>query len=79
MKISKGTIVRLIAVLFVIVNLILKAAGKPVIEIDEGTIGAFVDAVITIAVIIIAFWKNNSFSKAAIKADEFLKKLKEGK
>lgn len=80
MKISKGTIVRLIAVLFVIVNLILKALGKPIIEIDEGTILAVVDAVITIAIVVVAFWKNNSFSQAAIKADEFLKKLKsEGK
>ena len=80
MKISKDTIVRLIAVLFVIVNLILKALGKPIIEIDEGTILAVVDAIITIAIVVVAFWKNNSFSEAAIKADEFLKKLKsEGK
>ena len=79
MKISKGTIVRLIAVLFVIVNLILKAVGKPIVDVDEGTILAFVEAVITIAVIVVSFWKNNSFSQAAIKADEFLKKLKEGK
>lgn len=76
MKISKGTIVRLISVLFVIVNLILKAVGKPVIDIDEGSILAVVEAVITIAVVAVAFWKNNSFSPAAIKADEFLKKLK---
>lgn len=76
MKISKGTIVRLIAVLFVIVNLILKALGKPIIEIDEGTILAVVDAIITIAIVVVAFWKNNSFSQAAIKADAFLKQLK---
>lgn len=80
MKISKGTIVRLIAVVIVIVNLILKAFGKPIIDIDEGTILAVVEAFITIAVVIVSFWKNNSFSEAAIKADEFLKKLKsEGK
>lgn len=76
MKISKGTIVRLISVLFVIVNLILKAIGKPVIDIDEGSILAVVEAIITIAVVAVAFWKNNSFSQAAIKADAFLKQLK---
>lgn len=80
MKISKGTIVRLICVMLVIVNLILKAFGKPIIDIDEGTILAVVEAFITIAVVAVGFWKNNSFSEAAIKADEFLKKLKsEGK
>lgn len=76
MKISKGTIVRLICILFVIINLFLKAIGKPVIDIDEGTILAVVESLITIAVVVVSFWKNNSFSSAAIKADEFLKKLK---
>lgn len=80
MKISKGTIVRLVGILFVIINLFLKAIGKPVIDIDEGTILAVVESLITIAVVVVSFWKNNSFSNAAIKADEFLKKLKnEGK
>jgi len=32
---------------------------------------------IEVAVIIVAFWKNNSFTDKAIKADEFLKNLKE--
>ncbi|MBO5957554.1 MAG: phage holin [Bacteroidales bacterium] len=76
MKISKGTIARLIAVVIVIVNMILKAVGKPIIDIDEGTILAVVEAFITIAVVVVAFWKNNSFSEAAIKADAFLKQLK---
>ena len=36
----------------------------------------FVETVIEIAIIVVGFWKNNSFSQAAIKADAFLKQLK---
>ena len=42
MKISKSTIVRLLSVLIVIVNLVLKALGKSPIEADEGTIASIV-------------------------------------
>lgn len=76
MKISKGTIIRTAMLLLVIVNLILKAFGKPIIDLDEGTILYWLEYIIEIAVILVTFWKNNSFSPAAIKADEFLKELK---
>ena len=38
MKISKGTIIRTIALAVVLLNLLLKALGKPLIEFDEGTV-----------------------------------------
>lgn len=79
MKISKGTIIRLIAFIIVSLNLVLKACGKPIINVDDSIIAGIVEGAITLAVYIVTFWKNNSFSQAAIKADEFLKKLKEGK
>ena len=76
MKISKGTIIRTIALAVVLFNLLLKALGKPLIEFDEGTVLYWFEYIVEIAVIIVTFWKNNSFSPAAIKADEILKKLK---
>lgn len=76
MKISKGTIVRTIVLAVVLLNLLLKALGKPVIDLDEGTIFYWLEFAIEIAVIIVTFWKNNSFSPYAIKADEFLKELR---
>lgn len=76
MKISKGTIIRTIALAVVILNMILKALGKPLIDYDEGTVMYWLEYIIEIAVIIVTFWKNNSFSPAAIKADEILKQLK---
>ena len=77
MKISKGTIIRTIALAVVLLNLLLKALGKPLIEFDEGSALIWLEYIIEVAVIAVTFWKNNSFSAAAIKADEFLKQLKE--
>lgn len=77
-NISKGTIVRTIMIVIVLVNLILKACGKPLIDVEEHTLFYWLEVILEIGVIITTFWKNNSFSKAAIKADDFLKKLKNG-
>ena len=76
MKISKGTIIRTIALAVVLLNMVLKALGKPLIDYDEGTVMYWLEYIIEIAVILVTFWKNNSFSPAAIKADEILKQLK---
>lgn len=77
MKISKGTIVRTIMLVIVIVNMILKACGKNIINIDENQILTVLEYIIEIAVIAVNWWKNNSFTENAKKADEFLKTLKE--
>ena len=77
MKISKSTIVRTILTLLVIINFILERMGIDVIPTDEYTILMFVETGIEIAIIAVGFWKNNSYSKKAIKADEFLKELRE--
>ena len=79
MKISKGTIVRTIALLIVIINLILKQFGIDAINVSENEILSFIEALIEITIIIVGFWKNNSYTQKAIQADEFLKKLRESK
>lgn len=76
MKISKGTIIRTIALAVVLLNLLLKALGKPLIDFDEGSALVWLEYIIEVAVILVTFWKNNSFSEYAIKADEFLQQLK---
>lgn len=77
MKIKKSTIVRTILLLIVLVNLVLKAFGVNLIPIDENMIYNIVELLIEVAVIVVAFWKNNSFSPKAIKADEYLRNLRE--
>jgi SPP1 family holin len=77
MKITKSTIVRTILVALVLVNFILERNGIDVIPTDENTVTMFVETAMEVAVILVAWWKNNSFSPAAIRADKFLKELKE--
>ena len=77
MKISKSTIVRTILVVLAIVNFALERFGIDLIPVDENQILMFVETAIEIAIIVVGFWKNNSYTPKAIKADEFLKELKE--
>lgn len=77
MNISKGTIVRTIMLVIVIINMVLKHFGLDVINVSESEILSAVEMLIELAVILVTFWKNNSFTDKAIKADEFLKTLKE--
>lgn len=79
MEISKGTIVRTIMLVVVVINLVLKHFGIDVINVEESQVLKFVEVLIEVGTIIVAFWKNNSFTDKAIKADNFLKQLKEGK
>lgn len=78
MKITKGTITRSILLFIVVLNMLLKKMGLNPFNIDKGTTAYFVETVLELLVIIVSFWKNNSFSKNAIRADEFLRALKEG-
>lgn len=76
MKTSKSTIVRTILAIIVLVNIILEKCGIDIIPTDEYTITLLLELVIEIAILVVGFWKNNSFTESAKKADEYLKKLR---
>lgn len=76
MSISKGTIARTVMLVIVIINLVLKQLGHDLINVSESEILSVVEMLIELAVIVVSFWKNNSYTQNAIKADEFLKNLK---
>lgn len=75
--ISKGTIVRTISLVIVLINIVLKKFGVDLINVSESEILEAVEMLIEVAVILVSFWKNNSYTQNAIKADEYLKHLKE--
>lgn len=77
MKITKATIVRTILIALAVINFALERFGVDLIPVDENAILMLVETAIEIAVIVVGFWKNNSFTEKAIKADEFLKELRE--
>ena len=77
MKISKGTIVRTIMIVLVIINMILGRMGYDIIDVNENEVLEVVEILIEIAIIVVGFWKNNSYTEKAIRADEFLRGLRE--
>lgn len=76
MKVSTETIIRTVLLVVAIVNQLLTAAGKNPLPFSDDEIYTGLTAVFTIATTAWAWWKNNSFSKNAIKADEYLNELK---
>lgn len=77
MKISKGTIVRTILLVITLLNMALQHFNIDIIKVDESEVANVVEYIIQIAIIVVGFWKNNSYTEKAIKADEFFRKLKE--
>lgn len=73
-KIEKGTIVRTAVLAFALINQILAAGGKSPLPFTEDEAGQAVSVVLTAAASLWAWWKNNSFTQAAIAADEQMKK-----
>ena len=57
-------------------NQILSACGKPVLPIESATVEQLVTAGITTVAALVAWWKNNSFTPAALQADQTYDKLK---
>lgn len=74
--ISAGTIARTACLLLALTNQILSACGKPVLPIESSTVEQLVTAGITTVAALIAWWKNNSFTTAAIQADKYLEDKK---
>lgn len=74
--ISAGTIARTACLLLALTNQVLSALGKPVLPIESATVEQLVTAGITTVTALIAWWKNNSFTAAALEADKTLDHLK---
>lgn len=78
MKIKKDTIIRTAVLTLALANQILVSAGHDIIPISDEQINEMITLGFTVGASLWAWWKNNSFTKNAIKADETLKAMKEG-
>lgn len=78
-KITSGTIIRTIVLIVALINQILTSTGHSIIPITDEQIDSVVSIIFTIVASVIAWWKNNSFTKAAIEADNTMKNLKSSK
>lgn len=77
MNITAGTIARTIILVLALLNQLLTATGHSVINISDESINTLISTGFTIVTAIIAWWKNNSFTQSALKADEVMREGKE--
>lgn len=71
-KIEKMTIVRTAVLAFALVNQALMISGHNPLPFSEEEVGEAVSMVLTAVAALWAWWKNNSFTQAAIAADALL-------
>ena len=75
-QITSGTIARTVILILALVNQVLTATGHSIINISDENINTLISTGFTIISAIIAWWKNNSFTQAAIMADEVMREDK---
>ena len=75
-KITSGTIARTVILILALMNQVLTAMGRSIIKVSDDDINTLISTGFTIVSALIAWWKNNSFTQSAIKADAVMKEDK---
>jgi len=75
-EIKPETWARTICFILALINQVLAVLGRNQIKFVESDVYQIVSAIFTVVTGIIAWWKNNSFTKAAIQADVYLDELR---
>lgn len=77
-NVARGTWVRIISLLLVLVNLIsVSVFDFKLLPFEEESINEGVSIVLTIVVTVWTTWKNNAFTKEAQMADQYLERIKD--
>ena len=76
MQISTATIVRTVLLVLALLNQVLTISGYSPIPLEDETVNEFIATGSTIIIAIVTWWKNNSFTQAAIQADRVMKDIK---
>lgn len=75
--VSSKTVARTIVLILALTNQVLTMCGVNPLPFSDETVYETVTLCFTIGASAWAWWKNNSFTENAIKADEYLKELNE--
>ena len=78
MRCKKETVVRTVVLLVSLLNQVLTLIGKNPLPFSDSTVYEGVSLLCTIGTSLWAWWKNNSFTSAALAADAYLETLKGG-
>lgn len=75
-KIDSQVIARTIILAIALINQIFAIFGRQQIPVQEDTVYQIVSLLFTIITTVWSWWKNNSFTPEAIKADAYMHELK---
>ena len=70
------TIIRTAVLVLALANQVLSALGKSPLPIEDSAVETLISAGATIFAAVWAWWKNNSLTAAAQKADEYMDAIK---
>lgn len=76
MKVKTDTIIRTVLLVVALINQALLITGHSVLPLDDETLTEVLSLLFTIATALAAWWKNNSFTADAIRADNYLEGLR---
>lgn len=77
-NITAGTAARTVCLALALINQVLTVLGYSIIDVSDDTVNTLISTGFMIVTAVVSWWKNNSFTKAAIEADGMMKELKKG-
>ena len=75
--VTPGPIARTLILALALINQILTASGHSIIAVSDDDINTLITTGFTVVSALLAWWKNNSFTRPALKADEVLREEKQ--
>lgn len=78
-KIDKATVIRTAVLVLAIINNVLALMGKSPLPIGDQELTEIISYGFTVAASLWTWWKNNSFTTAAIEGDKKMKEIKANK
>ena len=78
MKVSKGTVIRTALLILAIINNLLALFDKSPLPIEDEMLEEVISFLFTTGTALVAWWKNNSFTQAALAGDAVMHDLKKG-
>lgn len=77
LTVTKSTVIRTVVLVIALINQVLTSLGYPILPFTDEQITELISLIFTIGASAWAWWKNNSFTKRAIKADKIKDELKD--